>query len=315
MSPLPSTMKAPLPELNEGEVLVKNVFAGINFVDIYYRTGVYPSKSLPDIIGNEAAGAIVAIREPNPLGFKIGDRVAWTGRGAYAEYTAVNHATCVIIPSEVPDRDAASVLLMGMTALSLVKKAYAVQKGQTVLVHAAAGGVGLLMCQILKDIGAIVIGTAGSPEKCALAKEHGAMHVIDYRGSSGAGWMEQVKEITNGQGVDVVYDSVGKDTWEGSMDVAKRNGKVVFTGVASGPIPDTLMQRVAEKNVSVMRSSLKNMIATRPEFEFYATSVLDHLKNGKIKVKIHGIYSLSNVPRAHEELEGRNTTGKLLVKL
>ncbi|OBT86770.1 hypothetical protein VE02_04257 [Pseudogymnoascus sp. 03VT05] len=140
-----------LPELNEGEVLVKNTFAEINFVDIYYRTGVYPSKSLPDIIGNEAAGTIVAIREPNPLDFKIGDRVAWMGRGGYAEYTAVNHATCVIIPSEVSDRDAASVLLMGMTALSLVKKAYAVQKSQTVLVHAAAGGVGLLMCLSLLE--------------------------------------------------------------------------------------------------------------------------------------------------------------------
>lgn len=174
----------PLPELGEGEVLVKNSFAGLNYVDIYFRTGVYPINT-PSIIGQEAAGTIVATSGPNPLGFEVGDRVVWIGQGGYAEYTAVHFGQCVKIPAELTDENATSILLMGMAALSLVKEAYAVRKGDVVLVHAAAGGVGLLMCQILSKMGAVVIGTAGGPEKCALAKEHGATYAIDYRASSG----------------------------------------------------------------------------------------------------------------------------------
>jgi NADPH2:quinone reductase len=193
-----------LPNLRDGEVLVKNAFAGINYVDIYHRTGVYPLGKLPTVIGQEAAGTIVATRGPNPLGLEVGDRVVWIGLGAYAEYTAVPFGQCVRIPPEIADEDATSILLMGMTALSLVRQAYAVQKGDVVLVHAAAGGVGLLLCQILSAMGATVIGTAGSREKCALAKKNGAAYTIDYNASSGPSWVEQVKEITKGEGVDVV---------------------------------------------------------------------------------------------------------------
>lgn len=223
MSSLPTQMKAvvltglggaevlkysetePLPQLeNEGQVLVKNSFAGINFIDVYYRTGVYPIPEFPTIIGQEAAGTIVATKGSNPLGLTVGDRVVWIGQGGYAEFSALYFHQCIKIPSEVTDKDAASIFLMGMTAMSLIREAYAVQKGQTVLVHAAAGGVGLLMCQMLKNLGAITIGTAGGPEKCALARDHGATHVIDYKACSGPNWVQQVEEITNGRGVDVV---------------------------------------------------------------------------------------------------------------
>lgn len=305
----------PLPKLREDEVLVKNTFAGINYVDIYYRTGVYPIGKFPTIIGQEAAGVIVATLGSNPLGLKVGDRVVWIGQGGYAEYAAVHFGQCVKVPPGVTDEEATSFFLMGMTALSLVRGAYAVKKGQVVLLHAAAGGVGLLMCQILKAIGAVIIGTAGSSEKCARARDHGATYTIDYKASPGRAWVELVKDITKGQGVDVVYDSVGKDTWQGSMDVVKRNGKVVFFGAASGPIPDITMQKLGEKNVSVMRSALKNMIATRPELEMYANAALGLKKDGQVQVQIHKVYSLEDIAVAHEELEGRKTIGKLMVKL
>jgi NADPH2:quinone reductase len=223
MSYLPSTMKAvvlteaggpekleytekqPLPNLYEGQVLVKNTFAGVNFIDTYFRTGYYPSPSgYPLILGQEAAGVIEKVEGPNLFALEKGDRVVWIAQGGYAEYTALPARQVIKIPSGVTDEDAVGAFLMGMTALSLVKEAFLVQKGHTVLVHAAAGGVGLLLCQILKDIGAITIGTAGGPEKCALAKENGATHVIDYRATSGPSWVAQVKELTNGEGPDVV---------------------------------------------------------------------------------------------------------------
>ncbi|RDL40513.1 Uncharacterized protein BP5553_00492 [Venustampulla echinocandica] len=292
----------PVPRLQPGQVLIKNAYSGINFVDVYYRTGVYPSASLPTIIGQEGAGTIVATSGPNPLGLDVGDHCPsfWSMRA-----TSQGHLGEGCRP----------VFLMGMAATSLIQTAYSVQKRQTVLIHAAAGGVGLLLCQILRDVGAIIIGTAGGPEKCALAKENGARHVIDYKAASSSSWVERVMELTNGSGVDVVYDSVGKDTWEGSMDVAKRNGKVVIFGEASGPVPDIPMQKLGQKNVSMMRAALKNMIATRPELELYANAAFGLVKSGKVQVRIHREYSLRQVSEAHVQLEGRKTMGKLLIKL
>lgn len=225
------TESHPIPKLSDGQILVKNNFAGVNFIDTYFRTGLYPPPAgFPMIIGQEAAGTIAKVEGSNPLGFKEGDRVVWIFRGGYAEYTAVPADRVVKIPAEVSDEHAVGGFLMGMTALSLVKEAYPVKKGDTVLVHAAAGGMGLLLCQILRDIGATIIGTAGGPEKCALAKENGATHVIDYKASSGPSWVEQVLKLTEGKGVDVTFDGVGKDTWEGSLEVAKRKSKVVYFG-------------------------------------------------------------------------------------
>lgn len=221
------TEDAPKPTPKDGEVLIKNTFAGINYIDTYFRSGLYPSPHLPLIIGQEASGTVSALG-PNAdkYGLKLNDRVVWIKMGGYAEYTACPCEKVAKIPEGVSDEDAVGGFLMGMTALSLVQESYPVQKGDWVLVHAAAGGVGLLMCQILKSMGARMIGTAGGEEKCKLAKENGAEFMIDYKKMDGPSWVEQVKEITEGRGVDVVYDSVGKDTWEGSLQAIKRKGKV-----------------------------------------------------------------------------------------
>ncbi|EXJ78553.1 NADPH2:quinone reductase [Capronia coronata CBS 617.96] len=335
MSSLPSTMKAilvpqnggaevlqytesqPIPPLSDGQVLVKNNFSGINFIDTYFRSGLYPPPGgkLPAIIGQEGAGTIAKIAGSNPLGFKEGDRVVWIFRGGYAEYTAVPADRVIKIPAGVSDEHAVGGFLMGMTALSLVKEAYPVQKGDTVLVHAAAGGMGLLLCQLLRGMDVTVIGTAGGPEKCALAKENGATHIIDYKASSGPSWVEQVLKLTGGKGVDCVFDGVGKDTWEGSLEVAKRKGKVVYFGNASGAVPPFNIQKLASKNLSIMRTTLNNYIVTREELEFYANGVLDLIKAGKLNIRIHKIYPLKDAAEAQRDLEGRRTTGKLLLKI
>ena len=247
MSSLPSTMKAvsfsktggpevleysesaPLPTLQNGQVLVKNTFAGINYIDTYFRSGLYPAQ-FPFTPGQEASGTIAKVQGDNPLGFKEGDRVVWIKVGGYAEYTAVPADRVIKIPQGVSDEDAVGSFLMGMTALSLIKESYPVKKGETILIHAAAGGMGLILTQMLCEFGCTVIGTAGGPEKCALAKENGAHHVIDYKASNGPSWVEQVMKLTNGEGVDCTYDGVGKDTWEGSLEVAKRKSKVVYYG-------------------------------------------------------------------------------------
>jgi NADPH2:quinone reductase len=220
-----------VPTLSDGQVLVKNNVSGVNFIDTYFRQGHYPAPAgFPMVIGQEASGTIAKIQGENKYGFKEGDRVVWIAFGGYAEYTAVAAGRAIKIPEGVSDEHAVGGFLMGMTALSLVKEAFEVKKGHTILVHAAAGGMGLLLCQIMRDIGATVIGTAGGPEKCELAKKAGATHVIDYKASSGPSWVEQVMKLTDGQGVDCTFDGVGKDTHEGSLEVAKRKSKVVFFG-------------------------------------------------------------------------------------
>lgn len=227
----------PLPIPGEGQLLVKNNISGVNYIDTYFRTGLYPSPK-PEILGREGAGTVVGIGPgANPFNFKVGDRVAWLGTSGYAEYTAVPAVKTVKIPDEVEDETVMASFLSGLTVLSLTKETYAVQKGDWVLVHAAAGGAGSLMTQVLKGIGAKVIGTAGGTEKVELVKGLGADVVIDYRSKEGKDWVKRVKEVTGGQGVDVVYDSVGKDTWEGSLEAVKRKGMIVWFGNASGPVP------------------------------------------------------------------------------
>lgn len=195
----------PVPKPVDGQIIVKNTFVGFNFVDIYLRTGLYPSPTgYPLILGQEGAGTVVAIEGSNPLGFRPGDRVVWIGGAGYAEYTALHQWQAVRIPENVSDEDAVASHMAGMTALSLAKEAYPAKKGNTILVHAAAGGVGSLLCQLLSNEGVVVIATAGGPTKCALAKENGATHVIDYKDTSGRSWVEQVMELTGGNGVDAV---------------------------------------------------------------------------------------------------------------
>ena len=227
----------PVPTPKEGQLLVKNNISGVNYIDTYFRTGLYQSPK-PEILGREGAGTVAAIGPgPNPYNFKVGVRVAWLTTGGYAEYTAVPADRTVRIPDGISDEDVIASFLSGMTVLSFSRETYAVQKGDWVLLHAAAGGAGFLMTQLLKTVGAKVIGTAGGPEKVALVKSLGADVVIDYRSEEGKDWVKIVKEVTGGQGVDVVYDSVGKDTWEGSLEAVKRKGTIVWFGNASGPVP------------------------------------------------------------------------------
>ncbi|KAJ5690334.1 hypothetical protein N7462_004726 [Penicillium macrosclerotiorum] len=302
----------PVPTPKEGELLVKNNISGVNFIDTYFRTGLYPSAK-PEILGREGAGTIVAIG-PNTSGFQVGDRVAWMGMSGYAEYTAAPAAKTVKIPDGVSDEDLMASFLSGLTVLTLVKETYAVQKGDWVLLHAAAGGAGFLMTQILKLIGANVIGTAGGEEKCALVKSLGADVVIDYRSEEGKDWVEKVKEATGGRGVDVVYDSVGKDTWEGSLEAVKRKGTIVWFGNASGPVPPIPLTKISPKCVKIARPTLFGYIETREEFLYYTNELFTLLKSGQLKVKIHKVYPMEDIAQVHQDLEGRKTMGKPLVK-
>lgn len=305
----------PTPSPGKDQLLIKNEIIGINFIDTYFRTGLYPLTTKPAIIGQEALGT-VAILGPgdNKLGFNVGDRVVWTKFGSYAEFSAVPAEKTIKIPDGITGEDAIGGFVMGMTALSLVREAYPVQKGDWVMLHAAAGGVGLLMCQLLRAVGAKTIATAGGPEKCELAEKNGADHVIDYKSAGGPKWLDEVKRLTNNEGVAVVYDSVGKDTWEDSLEAARRKGKVVFYGNASGPVPPFPVARLSAKNISVMRPTLMNYTYTREEFEHYANELFQLVKSGDLKIRIHNIYELEDVVQAHKDLEARKTTGKLLLK-
>ncbi|KAF7715593.1 Zinc-type alcohol dehydrogenase [Penicillium ucsense] len=327
---VPSTMKAvviehtggpevlqyktdhPVPTPKEGQLLVRNHISGVNYIDTYFRTGLYPSPK-PEVLGREGAGTVAALG-PNTSGFQVGDRVAWLATAGYAEYTAVPADKTIKIPDGIRDEDLVAAFLSGLTVLTLAKETYAVQKGDWVLLHAAAGGAGFLMTQLLKSIGAKVIGTAGGAEKCALVKSLGADVVIDYRSDEGRDWVQLVKEATGGRGVDVVYDSVGKDTWEGSLEVVKRKGTVVWFGNASGPVPPLPLQKLSPKCVKVARPMLFGYIETREEFEFYTHELFNLLKSGQLKVKIHKVYPMEDIKQVHEDLEGRKTMGKSLVK-
>ena len=305
----------PVPSPGQDQVLVRNEAIGVNFIDTYFRTGLYPLPSKPAIIGQEASGTVAALGAgSNPLGFNVGDRVVWMSSGSYAEYSAVPAEKAIKIPDGISDEDAVGGFLMGMTALSLVKEAYPVQKGDWVMLHAAAGGVGLLMCQLLRAIGAKTIATAGGPEKVELAKKNGADHVIDYKSDCGPKWLDEVRRLTDNEGVAVVYDSVGKDTWEDSLEAARRKGKVVFYGNSSGPVPPFPIARLAAKNISMMRPTLMNYTYTREEFEHYAKELFELVKSGDLRIRIHHTYKLEDVAQAHRDLEARKTTGKLLLK-
>ncbi|KAL2853258.1 hypothetical protein BJY01DRAFT_244228 [Aspergillus pseudoustus] len=304
----------PVPTPKEGQLLVKNQICGVNYIDTYFRTGLYPAPK-PEVLGREAVGTVVALGPgENPYNFQVGDRVAWLATSGYAEYSAVPQSRTVKVPTGISDEDVMASFLSGLTVLSFVKETYPVQKGDWVLLHAAAGGAGFLATQILKSIGATVIGTAGGPQKVELVKSLGADYVIDYRSEEGKDWVKKVKEITNGRGVDVVYDSVGKDTWEGSLEAVKRKGTIVFFGNASGPVPPLPLPKLSPKCVKIARPTLFGYIETREEFEFYVNELFSLLKSGELKVKIHKVYPLDQVAQAHIDLEGRGTTGKLLLK-
>jgi NADPH2:quinone reductase len=291
-----------------GEVRIRQEAVGLNFIDVYFRTGLYPApQGLPLVPGNEAAGVVTAVGEGVSL-FKEGDRIAYAGPiGAYAQERVIEAAKIVKVPDDIALDVAASMMLKGMTAEYLLRRTYDVKPGDTILYHAAAGGVGLIVGQWAKALGATVIGTVGSSEKAELASANGYDHVINYRTED---FVERVREITGGKGADVVYDSVGKDTFPGSLDCLRPRGLWASFGQSSGPIEPFNIGILSQKgSLYATRPTLFTYIATRPELEASASALFDMVSRGVVKIDINQRYPLAEAAQAHSDLEGRKTTG------
>lgn len=291
----------------EGQVRLKHTAVGLNYIDVYHRTGLYPVE-LPSGIGMEAAGVVEAVG-PGVADLKAGDRVAYASPplGAYAEARLMPADRVVKLPDRIDDTTAAAMMLQGMTVQYLIRRTYKVKAGETVLFHAAAGGVGLIACQWLKQLGATVIGTVGSDAKAELAKAHGCDHAIVYTRENFA---ERVKEITAGAGVPVVYDAVGQDTWEGSLDCLAPFGMMVSFGNASGPVaPLDLGVLSAKGSLYVTRPTLMTYTAKRADLVASANELFEAVTSGAVKIEVNQTYPLSEAAQAHRDLEARKTTG------
>ena len=293
-----------------GEVLVRNTAVGLNYIDTYHRSGLYPVP-LPATLGMEGAGVVEAVG-PRVKEFKAGDRVAYAQPiGAYAEVCLRPADRLVRIPSGVDDRIAAAMMLKGLTAHYLLRRTYRVKKGETILVHAAAGGVGQILCQWAKHLGVTVIGTVGSDEKAALAKKAGCKHVIVL---SRENFQERVKAITKGRGVPVVYDGVGKDTFEGSLDSLQPLGLMVSYGNASGPVPPLNIGTLSQKgSLFLTRPTLMTYVAKREDLVKAARELFAVVKSGAVKVHVNQTYPLADAAQAHRDLEERKTTGSTVL--
>jgi NADPH2:quinone reductase len=302
-------VEIPRPEPKAGEVLVRIAASGVNFIDTYFREGRYPEK-LPFTPGQEAAGVVAQLGE-GVTGFAVGDHVAWNGtRGTYAEYACAQAKDLLHVPAEMSLEDAAAVLLQGMTAHYLIYDTYRVQRGDTVLVHAGAGGVGLLITQMLKMIGARVITTVSTEEKAELSRGAGADDVILYTKES---FVDAVKRIAP-EGLPVVYDSVGKTTFEDSLKCLRPRGLMALYGGSSGAVPPFDLIRLSTMgSLYVTRPTLKDYVQTREELERRASDVLGWVAEGKLKVRIGQRYSLAEAQQAHIDLQARKTTGKVLI--
>jgi NADPH2:quinone reductase len=300
----------PTPRPGQGEALVKVEAAGINFIDIYQRTGAY-KLPLPFTIGQEGAGVVEAVG-PGVSDIKAGQRVAWAGPlGSYATHQVLPAARLVPVPDGVDAKSAAAAMLQGMTAHYLVTDTFPLRPGHACLIHAAAGGVGQLFCQLASRAGAHVIGTAGGADKVQLARKAGASDVIDYRTQDFA---EEVKRITGGQGVHVVYDSVGKDTFEKSLRCLRLRGMMVLFGMSSGPIPPFDAQVLAQGgSLYLTRPTLGSYVATREELLSRAGAVLGAVQRGDLKLRIEETLPLEQAAKAQELLASRKTSGKLLL--
>ena len=301
----------PDPEPGPGEARVRLAASGVNFIDVYQRTGLYP-KETPFTLGQEGAGEVDAIGE-GVEDLSVGDYVAFASvMGAYAEYAVVPAERLVPFNvTLVEARLAAAVMLQGMTAHYLTHSTFPLEEGQTALVHAAAGGVGLLLVQMAKMRGATVIGTAGNEEKAKLARGAGADEVIIYTEQD---FVEETRRITGGEGVHVAYDSVGKDTFDGSLDCLRRRGYMVLFGASSGPVPPFNIQTLNQKGgLFLTRPALAHYTATREELMWRAESLFSWIGQGNLDVRIGGTYSLADAAQAHRDLEGRKTTGKLIL--
>jgi len=298
------------PEAKGNEAVVKIAVAGVNFIDVYYREGRYKAV-LPFVPGQEAAGEVVAVG-PDVTQVKVGDRVAYTMvMGSYAEYAAVTADRLVKIPEGVSYQQAAAVMLQGSTAHYLSHDTYALKRGETALVHAAAGGVGLLLVQMARDIGARVIGTTSTEEKARLAREAGAQDVILYTQQD---FETETRRLTSGHGVDVVYDSVGKTTFEKGLNILRPRGYMVLFGGSSGAVPPFDLIQLSQKgSLYVTRPTLAHYIASREDLNRRARDLFAMILSGKLKLRIEHTYPLKGAAQAHRDLESRKTTGKLLL--
>jgi len=313
----------PFPEVKPTDLLIQVEWAGVNFIDTYNRSGLYPTP-LPLPIAREVSGVILKLpSDPSVLessefksrGFKKGGRVALNCLGSLQEYVALDwNNTVYAVPDIVSTRIAAAALLQGLTALAQVTESYNVQKGDTVLVHTVAGGVGLLLAQMSKARGATVIGTTSTPEKAALAKAHGADHVILYKKEN---TVERVLWLTDGNGANVIYDGVGKATFEDDFRMIKRKGTIVAFGNASGPVEPVNLFKLAEKNVKLLRPTLFNYMVTLEERNGYSAKLWELVSSGALRINIHTEYAFTaeGVRQAHTDLASGTTTGKLLIKV
>jgi NADPH2:quinone reductase len=294
----------------KGQILVRHTAVGLNFIDTYHRSGLYPLE-LPSGIGMEGAGVVEAVG-PGVAMLKPGDRVAYaSGLGSYAEARLMPADRVVPIPDGIDDRQAAAMLLKGMTVEYLIRRTYPVRAGETVLFHAAAGGVGLIFCQWAKHLGATVIGTAGSEEKAALARAHGCDHTILYNDED---FPARLRELTGGKGVPVVYDGVGKSTFAGSLDCLQPRGMMVSFGNASGAVPPFNLGLLSQKgSLYITRPTLMTYTASHDDLLESANALFDVVKSGAVKLEINQTYPLAEAARAHRDLEARKTTGSTVL--
>lgn len=291
-----------------GEALIRHTMVGLNFIDVYFRTGLYPPPSLPFTPGMEGAGVVEAVG-PGVADLAPGDRVGYGSAplGAYGEKRLIPADRLIKLPDWLDDRTAAGLLLQGLTAQYLLRQTYTVKAGDTILIHAAAGGVGLLVCQWAHALGATVIGTVGSEEKAALARAHGCDHTILYRDED---VVARVRDIAGGKGVDVVYDSVGKDMFDRSLDCLKRRGLMVSFGNSSGPVPPFDISLLNKKGgLFITRPSIGHYAGTRAELLAMADDLFDVVGSGKVKVNVNQSFPLRDAAEAHRALESRQTTG------
>ena len=300
-----------LPAPAPGEATVRHHAVGLNYIDTYHRTGLYPLP-LPSGIGLEGAGVVEAVGE-GVTEVKVGDRVAYAGGpiGAYAEVRNIPAHRLLILPDSIGFDTGAAMMLQGLTAAYLLRKTYRVQPGDAVLIHAAAGGVGLIACQWAKALGATVIGTVGSPAKAELAKAHGCDHVIDY---STENFTQRVRDITNGEGVAVVYDGVGKDTFTGSLDSLRPMGMMVSYGNASGPVPPVDLILLSQKgSLFITRPTLMTYTAQRADLLELGRELFDRVASGQLRIEVNQRYALRDAAQAHRDLEARKTTGSTIL--
>jgi NADPH2:quinone reductase len=295
-----------------GEVRLRQTAVGLNFIDTYHRTGLYPLPRFPAIVGMEGAGVVEEVG-PDVGELKIGNRVAYAGMplGAYAEARLMPADRLVPLPDDISDNQAAGMMLKGLTAQYLVRATYPVKSGETVLIHAAAGGVGLILCQWAKNLGATVIGTVSTEEKAALARSHGCDHPILYTSEN---VVERVKELTGGKGVPVVYDSVGKDTFSASLDCLRPRGLMVSYGNSSGAVPPISLLELSKRgSLYVTRPTLMNYTASREELVANAAELFDVVASGAVKIEVNQTYALKDAAQAHRDLEARKTTGSTVL--